>query len=118
MAGPASIESDASSATCLTPVDTFPPAAPRGLAAVTGDGGVSLIWEPNTEKDLAGYLVLRGETGAEKLTPITREPIRDTTYRDATVKSGTSYDYVVVAVDNAPLPNTSEYSNRQTAVVP
>jgi hypothetical protein len=118
MAGLASIESDVSPPTCLTPVDTFPPAAPHGLAAVTSDNGVSLIWEPNTEKDLAGYLVLRGETGAEKLTPITRAPLRDTTYRDTTVKSGTSYDYVVVAVDNAPMPNVSEYSNRQTAVVP
>jgi len=34
------------------------------------------------------------------------------------VKSGNSYDYAVVAVDNAPMPNTSEYSNRQTVVVP
>jgi hypothetical protein len=118
MAGPVSIESEPSPPTCHTPVDTFPPAAPRGLAAVTSEGSVSLIWEPNTEKDLAGYLVLRGETGAEKLTRMTSEPIRDTTYRDTTVKSGTSYDYVVVAVDDAPMPNVSEYSNRQTAVVP
>jgi hypothetical protein len=118
MAGPVSIESQPSPPACLTAVDTFPPAAPRGLAAVPGEGAVSLIWEPNTEKDLAGYLVFRGETGAEKLARITPAPIRDTTYRDTTVKSGTSYDYVVVAVDDAPAPNISEYSNRQTAVVP
>jgi hypothetical protein len=118
MAGTVSIESQPSLPVCLTAVDTFPPAAPRGLAAVPGEGAVNLIWEPNTEKDLAGYLVFRGETGAEKLVRITPAPIRDTTYRDTTVKSGTSYDYVVVAVDDAPAPNISEYSNRQTAVVP
>lgn len=118
MAGLVSIEGEGSPPTCLTPVDTFPPAAPHGLAAVTSEAGVSLIWEPNTEKDLSGYLVLRGETGAQNLTPITPGPVRDTTYRDTTVKSGASYDYVVVAVDDAPVPNISEYSNRQTAVVP
>jgi hypothetical protein len=117
-AGLVSIESEASQPTCLTAVDTFPPAAPHGLAAVPSESGVSLIWEPNTEKDLAGYLVLRGETGAEKLTRMTPEPIRDTTYRDTTVKSGTSYDYVVVAIDDAPAPNISGHSNRQTVVVP
>jgi len=118
MAGLISIESEPSPSTCLTPIDTFPPEAPRQLAAVASEGAVSLIWEPNTDKDLAGYLVLRGETGAEKLTAVTPEPIHDTTFRDTTVKSGMSYDYVVVAIDAALPPNTSEYSNRQTVVIP
>ena len=118
IAGSISIESEPSPPTCLVPIDTFPPEAPRQLAAVASEGAVSLIWEPNTDKDLVGYLVLRGETGAEKLTAVTPEPIHDTTFRDITVKSGMSYDYVVVAIDTALPPNTSEYSNRQTVVVP
>jgi fibronectin type 3 domain-containing protein len=74
-----------------------------------------LIWEPNTEKDLAGYLVLRGESGGP-LSPLTKEPIQETTYRDTTVRPGTTYEYAVVAVDNAPTPNRSDYSNRVTEV--
>lgn len=115
--GTASIESEPSPPECVTPVDTFPPAAPRALAAATSDEAVNLIWEPNTEKDLAGYLVLRGETAGETLTPLTPAPIQETTYRDSTARPGVSYDYVVVAVDNAAKPNISEYSNRVTEAV-
>jgi predicted small lipoprotein YifL len=117
MSGLKSIESEPSPAVCLTPVDTFPPAAPRQLTSVVNENGVSLIWEPNTEKDLVGYLVLRGETPGEKLTPLMTTPIRETTYVDSTVHTGASYDYVVVAVDNAPTPNISDYSNRVTEVI-
>jgi hypothetical protein len=112
-----SIESAASPPVCLTPVDTFPPAAPRSLAAVTSENAVSLIWEPNTDKDLAGYLVLRGEAPGEKLAPVTPDPVKETTYRDTTVKPGVSYVYAVVAVDTATPPNRSEYSNRAQAEV-
>ena len=51
----------ASAPQCVTPRDQFPPAAPQGLAVVPTAGQISLIWDANTEKDLAGYLVLRGE---------------------------------------------------------
>src|SRR5262249_35444434 len=37
--------------------DVTPPAAPRGLFSVTGDGQVMLQWLANTESDLAGYRV-------------------------------------------------------------
>ena len=60
-ADPASLEGDASPPQCLTPRDQFPPAAPQGLAVVPTAGQISLIWDANTEKDLAGYIVLRGE---------------------------------------------------------
>jgi len=32
----------------------FPPAAPARLVAVADEGGISLIWEPNGEPDVAG----------------------------------------------------------------
>jgi hypothetical protein len=110
---PAVIEGEASAPQCITPRDEFAPAAPAGLAAVPTAGQISLIWDANTEKDLAGYLVLRGEGGPDApLAAITPAPIRETSYRDTTVKPGVTYVYVVVAVDNATPPNTSRQSAR------
>lgn len=108
----AEVESAASETVCVTPADVFPPAAPRNLAAVSSGGVVSLIWEPNTEADLAGYLVLRGDAGDETLQPVTPSPIMVTTFRDTTVQTGQRYVYAVVAVDRAVPPNASPMSNR------
>jgi fibronectin type 3 domain-containing protein len=107
-----SLEGEPSAPHCVTPRDEFPPAAPRGLAAVPTAGQISLIWDANTEKDLAGYLVLRGDAPDGPLTAITQGPIRETSYRDATVKPGIRYIYAIVAVDNATPPNLSAQSAR------
>jgi hypothetical protein len=101
-----------SSAACATPVDTFAPAAPTGLAAVSSGGVISLIWDANAERDLAGYMVLRAEAPDDTLRAVTAAPIRDTTYRDADVRPGVRYVYAVVAVDTASPPNESEPSAR------
>lgn len=101
-----------SAKTCVTPADTFPPAAPRSLAAIAGEGVISLIWEPNGEKDLAGYLILRGDAPGDTLRAITPEPVTATAYRDTTARAGTRYVYVVVAVDRATPQNVSAQSNR------
>jgi hypothetical protein len=97
---------------CVTPRDTFPPAAPKSLGAIAGAGVISLIWEPNAEADLAGYLVLRGEAPGDTLQAITLAPVKETTYRDTTVRPGVRYVYVVVAVDTADPQNVSGQSNR------
>lgn len=111
MAG-AVVMGPASPRTCVTPADTFPPAAPRSLAAIAGEGVISLIWEPNAESDLGGYLVLRGDAPGDTLRAITPEPVTATTYRDSTARAGTRYVYVVVAVDRATPQNVSAQSNR------
>jgi hypothetical protein len=108
--GPLQEESEPSPAACITPRDIYPPAAPRGLTAVVNAGVVSLIWEPNTERDLDGYFVLRAEAPGATLQPLTRDAIHDTTFNDKTVKPGVRYVYAVVAVDKA--GNASEPSNR------
>jgi fibronectin type 3 domain-containing protein len=106
--GRAAVESGPSTRVCVTPIDVFPPAAPAQPATVAGEGAITLIWEPNREPDVAGYLVLRGEPGDATLRPLTPTPIADTSYRDVTVMQGRRYLYAVVAVDNrAPLPNAS-----------
>jgi len=111
-AEPAVLEGETSPPQCLTPRDQFPPAAPRGLAAVPTTGQISLIWDANTEKDLAGYIVLRGEGPDGALAAITPTPIKETSYRDTTVKPGTRYVYAIVAVDTATPSNTSAQSAR------
>jgi hypothetical protein len=109
--GAVTIESPLSPATCVTAVDTYPPPAPTGLVAVGSEGGVSLIWEPVTAPDLAGYLVLRGVEG-EALKPVTASPVIESTYRDTTTQPGVMYIYAVVAVDKATPSNASPESNR------
>ena len=106
------VEGDPSPPVCVTPADTFPPSPPASLAAVGSEGAINLIWEPSADADLAGYIVLRAEAGAGQLAAITPSPIRETTYRDTAVKSGTRYVYAVVALDNATPQNVSVESNR------
>jgi hypothetical protein len=112
MAGAVAVESEPSPPGCVTPTDTFPPAAPKGLGAVPGPGVVNLIWDANTEPDLDGYIILRGEAPGDKLQPLTPTPVRATFYTDNTVKPNVRYVYAVVAVDNAKPPNRSAESER------
>lgn len=98
--------------TCITPLDTFPPLAPKSLAAIAAPGVISLLWDANTELDLAGYIVLRGEAPGDTLRALNTEPVTSSTYRDDTVVPGTRYVYAVVAVDNAQPQNVSPQSNR------
>ena len=105
------VQGPMSPVTCITPIDTFPPTAPRSLAAIAGSGVINLIWEPNPESDLAGYIVLRGEAPGDTLQALTPEPINATSYADTAVRPGARYVYAVVAVDRAVPQNVSPRSN-------
>ena len=107
------VESHPSMAVCVTTVDIFPPARPTGLSPIAAEGTISLVWEANTDRDLQGYLVWRGEDGSETLTRITEEVVKETRYTDQDVKPGVRYVYAVTAVDNqSPQPNISAESER------
>ena len=110
--GPVSVESPPSPPACVTPVDTFPPPAPESLAAVSGEGAISLIWKGVDAPDLAGYIVLRGDASGGELAPLFEAPIRESTYRDTTAKPGVRYVYAVAAVDRAAPPNRGPISNK------
>ena len=102
------VESESTGPTCETLVDKFPPAPPKGLSAVSTAGAINLIWDPNTEPDLAGYFVWRG-TGDAPLQQITPEPVTDAAFFD-NVRPGVKFVYAVRAVDKA--GNVSQFSNR------
>jgi parallel beta-helix repeat protein len=93
--------------------DTTPPSAPTGLVATAGDSSVALDWADNTEGDLAGYNVYRSTTsgsyGAALITGLTAS-----SYTDNTVTNGTTYYYVVTAVDTS--SNESAYSSEVSAL--
>ncbi len=106
------VRSAPSEAACRELVDRFAPAAPTGLAAVAAAGVVNLVWTPNAEDDVAGYVVLRARGAGATLGALTAEPVAATTYRDATAEAGVSYEYAVQAVDDALPPNVSPPSER------
>jgi len=86
-------------------VDVFPPAVPAGLAAVAtaGDGGletaIDLSWQPDTEQDLAGYIVYRreGDTGWQRVSP--SQPLAGPAFHDNHVQPGHTYRFAVSAID-------------------
>jgi hypothetical protein len=98
---------------CVDSLDDFPPEAPAGLASTIRDGEIELMWEPNPEPDIAGYLVLRGEAGDATLTPVTDTVVTETRFTDRTVKPGVRYVYAIQAIDSRlPRPNVSLESAR------
>lgn len=98
--------------------DLVPPAPPRGVVAVPGEGSVGLTWAANVEPDILGYLVYRRE--AESSTPVrlTESPILATTYTDRTPKPGVAYLYTVTAVDRSARRNESAPSAEVPAATP
>jgi len=92
----------------IAAVNVFPPAVPRGLAAVATAGAagtgpaIDLNWQPNTEADLAGYVVYRSETNAaesgwQRISPA--GPVTSPGFHDASVQPGHTYRYAVSALD-------------------
>ena len=95
--------------------DTTPPAAPTGLAAMGGNGQVTLDWADNTETDLAGYRVYRGTSSSVSTSgaPLNGALLISSSYTDTTVTNGATYYYVVTAVDTG--ANTSSASAAASA---
>jgi hypothetical protein len=103
----AALESDDSNGAILTPLDTFPPAAPQGVVAAVlpgaeaGKSVVDLSWSISIEADLAGYRVYRSEKQGERGELLTAELLLTPAYRDNSVAIGQNYWYSVGAVDRS-----------------
>lgn len=106
------VVSEASARACITPKDSYPPAAPTGLYTLAAEGVINLSWEPNGEADLGGYVVLRGRAGDATLQRLTDSPLTETRYVDRSVMPGIRYVYAIQAVDRQRPPNVSAESSR------
>ncbi len=96
-----------------------PPATPTGVkvsapVAPSNGGYLDLSWSSNTEVDLAGYAVYRGTTAGGPYTKVASTTVGF--HRDQGLSNGTSYYYVVVAVDVAgnESPRSGEVSGTPT----
>jgi len=84
--------------------DVFPPEVPAGLAAVAAAGengagpAIDLSWQPDTEADLAGYVVYRREGDGEWQRISAATPGIEPAFHDAHVQPGHTYEYAVSAV--------------------
>jgi hypothetical protein len=96
------------------PVDTFPPATPQALAAVVGTQSVELVWNLDTETDLAGYRIYRdaGSGQFERIGESRQAP----NFSDKTVEKGKRYRYAVTAYDQS--GNESPLSEPADAFIP
>jgi hypothetical protein len=96
--GGTTAESEPSQPYLVVPRDVFPPARPTGLTGLYTNGAVELVWDANTEKDLAGYYVYRRENG-EQSKRLNETPLPTPILRDTSVQPGHTYFYQVTAVD-------------------
>jgi hypothetical protein len=101
------LESSESQPVTVTPLDTFPPAAPQGLVAAVLPGATSgslvvdLSWSISLETDLAGYRVYRSEQEGARGQALNPELLPTPAIRDTSVEPGHRYWYSVTAVDRA-----------------
>jgi arabinogalactan endo-1,4-beta-galactosidase len=96
--------------------DVTPPSPPTGLTATGGAGIVSLDWNDNNETDLAGYNVYRSLTSGGAYTKVNPSILSSSNYIDGNVVGGTTYYYVVTAVDTSSNSNESNDSSEASAV--
>ena len=96
----------------VQPVDSIPPSRPTGLTGeIDSLGVVKLKWNKNTEKDLLGYRIYRGNLKNEELSQITVSPHKDNFYIDtiAIKNLNPKVYYKIIAVDKR--YNQSDFSD-------
>jgi len=92
------------------------PAAPNGLEATGDNGFVLLDWDDNNEPDVNGYNVYRSTTSGSGYARLNDTLSTDSNYldNDANLVLGTTYYYVVTAVDTN--GHASDYSDEVSAI--
>lgn len=110
-----SLVSQASNETSGSPLpDTTAPSAPTDLNATGVEGAVNLTWTAPGDLDVAGYNLYRdASSGFTPGTPLNTSLITALDYSDISGVAGTTYYYVVKAVDTS--ANASVVSNEASA---
>lgn len=104
-------------------IDRFPPAVPRDLAAVAvaEEKSIDLSWTPDTDADLAGYIVYRHdegddaggqERGWERIS--SAQPVIAAAWRDTAAEPGHGYRYRVTAIDQTGHESAPSNEARET----
>ena len=106
----------------VTPLDTFPPAAPQGLVVVlvpaqgAAPAYLDLSWSISAENDIAGYNIYRTEQEGAPGQKQNPELLRTPAFRDMNIVPGHRYFYTVKAVDR--VGNESPASAAASGEVP
>ena len=89
------------------------PAAPKGMATKSGEvKQITILWEPNAERDIKEYLIFRAGAGDKDFSKIASVK-GGTSYVDKGLNDGTQFTYFIKAVDEDNL--TSDPSPPVTA---
>ncbi len=86
-----------------------PPFPPDGVFSITGDGVVSIFWNPNQEPDLEGYFVYRSVANPGPYYAIdgARLSAGTTSYDDFDVDNGETWFYAAI---DARTRQTADYA--------
>ncbi len=99
----------------VTVVDTLtvdePPSPPDGVFSVTGDGQVTICWNPNPEPDIAGYDIYWNSAPTGAFQFIGSVGANQTCFVDTDVINGTTYFYAVAAFDVAGLESELSFED-------
>jgi hypothetical protein len=90
--------------------------AGTGVAATATAHSATLRWTASTSTNVVGYNVLRGTQSGGPYTQVNSTTVAGTSYTDSTVTAGTTYYYVVTAVDGS--GNQSPNSSQVSATIP
>jgi hypothetical protein len=107
-------------------VPLLPLNIPLGVAAVGLDSYVDLTWEPvktwldgKPAAGFVGYNIYRGtDSGSHDATPLNKEPLRDTAYKDSAVVNNHTYYYIVRSIANQVPPWNESPDSAETSATP
>lgn len=86
--------------------------APTNLSATPGDASMSLDWDDSPQSSVVGYNIYRAIFSGLSNSKLNDEPLTSSSYLDENLNNGTTYYYVVKAVDKG--GNESEGSEEVT----
>jgi hypothetical protein len=90
--------------------------AVSGTGVTTVSHSATLNWIASTSTNVVGYNVYRGTQSGGPYTKLNGTPVAATTYADSNVTAGTTYYYVVTAVDSTGAE--SAHSTEVSAAIP